>query len=256
MGIIKTSEFVEQKAGADDTINYEIDCDEMPPRRKRAKKGQAVKQEWKKFKVKEARMTGQSYEGRQGKCYVTKAPCYLAPRCGCKLSQKQGALRCHDFSDAERQEIFDSFWHELDWKQRKVFVASMVDVRTVQKPKHEQPIRRGSLRFTLKKDGERKQVCKQFFLSTLNIGEWSVYSWVYKAKDLDIGGIPKLKCERESRNKSQVRNVCSQRKEFAENFLNSLPIMESHYCRSTTSKLYLEPVWQSHSELYREYCEI
>jgi len=81
VGIIKTSEFVEQKAGADDTINYEIDCDEMPPRRKRAKKGQAVKQEWKKFKVKEARMTGQSYEGRQGKCYVTKAPRYLAPRC-------------------------------------------------------------------------------------------------------------------------------------------------------------------------------
>jgi len=83
-----------------------------------------------------------------------------------------------------------------------------------------------------------------------------VYSWVYKAKDLDIGGIPKLKCERESRNKSQVRNVCSQRKESAENFLNSLPKMESHYCRSTTSKLYLEPVRQSHSELYREYCEI
>lgn len=29
--------------------------------------------------------------------------------------------------------------------------------------------------------------------------------------------------------------------------------MESHYCRSSTSKLYLEPRWQSILSLYKEY---
>ena len=236
-----------------ETVDYQV-TDDVQVTRKRAKKGQANEQAWKRFKAQGARMAGQSYEGRQGKAYLTKAARYLAPRCNCKLSQKQGALRCHEFSDDERQAIFDSFWCELDWEQRKVFVASMVDLNSVRQPKGGQPIRRASLKFTLKKDGERKKVCKQFFLATLNIGEWSVYNWVYKAQDVSTGGIPKLKRERDSRNKSQVRNVCSQRKEFAQTFLNSLPKMESHYCRSTTSKLYLEPIWRSQLDLYREYC--
>lgn len=29
--------------------------------------------------------------------------------------------------------------------------------------------------------------------------------------------------------------------------------MESHYCRSSTQKLYLEPIWQTMQELYRFY---
>lgn len=37
------------------------------------------------------------------------------------------------------------------------------------------------------------------------------------------------------------------------NFLNSLPKMESHYCRAKTSKEYLEPNWETKSQLYREY---
>lgn len=29
--------------------------------------------------------------------------------------------------------------------------------------------------------------------------------------------------------------------------------MESHYCRSRSGKLYLEPIWQSKTDLYNEY---
>lgn len=36
-------------------------------------------------------------------------------------------------------------------------------------------------------------------------------------------------------------------------FLESIPRMESHYCRSSTSKTYLEPVFNSLTCLYKEY---
>lgn len=29
--------------------------------------------------------------------------------------------------------------------------------------------------------------------------------------------------------------------------------MESHYCRASSSKLYLEPLWTSHAAVYKEY---
>lgn len=38
-----------------------------------------------------------------------------------------------------------------------------------------------------------------------------------------------------------------------ENFLSSLPSMESHYCRAHTNKKYLEPLWKSKQELYKFY---
>nr|CAI5841243.1 unnamed protein product [Callosobruchus analis] len=37
------------------------------------------------------------------------------------------------------------------------------------------------------------------------------------------------------------------------NFFNDLPKMESHYCRASSKKLYLEPLWASKSSLYNLY---
>lgn len=43
--------------------------------------------------------------------------------------------------------------------------------------------------------------------------------------------------------------------EFLESFLNSIPNVESHYCRSSSKKRYLEPIWKSKTQLYRFYVE-
>jgi hypothetical protein len=43
------------------------------------------------------------------------------------------------------------------------------------------------------------------------------------------------------------------KKKFARNFLTSLPKLPSRYGRASSSKLYLEPVFASVSELHREY---
>ena len=83
------------------------------------------------------------------------------------------------------------------------------------------------------------------FLSTLNIGEWSLRDWTLKASE----GIPKPSMK--NKNHPNRLNTNSS----AEHWLNTLPRMESHYCRQSTFKEYLEPIWDSKAHLYREYLE-
>ncbi|VDI73103.1 Hypothetical predicted protein [Mytilus galloprovincialis] len=82
------------------------------------------------------------------------------------------------------------------------------------------------------------------FLSTLGIGEKMMYEWILNSKN----GIP---------HKSNVKRPAKQydidRKQYAKSFLERLPKLPSHYCRASSSKVYLEPVFQTISELHREY---
>lgn len=47
----------------------------------------------------------------------------------------------------------------------------------------------------------------------------------------------------------------TERKSLLITFLDSLAKMESHYCRASTSKLYLEPIWHTKKALYDFYCK-
>lgn len=105
--------------------------------------------------------------------------------------------------------------------------------------------------FYLKAENDiRKRVCKKMFMQTLCIGEWSIKSWVSQNVSLDNNqtGIPKL-AKYLRRNKQLSKD-----KEYLIRFLQTLPNMESHYCRKDSSKLYLEAQWQNLNELYRFYC--
>ena len=66
------------------------------------------------------------------------------------------------------------------------------------------------------------------FLATLNLGEWSVKSWVQSSQDGMVASIEK------SYKKHQAE---SDDRKTAKDFLLILPKLESHYCRSSTSKL-------------------
>nr|CAI5843645.1 unnamed protein product [Callosobruchus analis] len=47
----------------------------------------------------------------------------------------------------------------------------------------------------------------------------------------------------------------AERRSNDKKFFKLLPKLESHYCRSSSSKLYLEPMWTSINELYKFYSE-
>jgi len=97
------------------------------------------------------------------------------------------------------------------------------------------------------KDGEmRKRVCKEMFLSTLSLGEWSVRNWVEGSRSGMHSEVAVGCAARPKKPESDGRR-------FIGEFFSSVPKMESHYCHANTSKLYLEPLWNSHAAVYKEY---
>lgn len=123
--------------------------------------------------------------------------------------------------------------------------------------------RKVTYKYYLLKGSDRVNVCKKMFINTFGLGERTVRSWLEK---LSIGNytdvnqdnseysfvVPDMtstynKSNKRSRASGNVKSLS------VEEFLQSLPKMESHYCRASSQKLYLENVWESKAALFKEY---
>ena len=216
-------------------------------KKQKARNGLADNSKWQKVQRKQQRMYGEAYcsstKGTDGE-YIVQEPRMIGERCSSKRCSK--AKRCNDLSEEDRQRIFRKFWKDLDWGQRKIYTASLVDKGNVKRRKVEDSRRQCSITYHLRKDGERLEVCREMFLSTLCLGEWSVRKWVMDSTD----GMHSRKVPMTSRH-----SETAERRESVRKFLGDLPKLPSHYCRATTSKEYLEPHFQSVAEVYRVYKE-
>ncbi|ESO92163.1 hypothetical protein LOTGIDRAFT_162815 [Lottia gigantea] len=85
------------------------------------------------------------------------------------------------------------------------------------------------------------------FLSTLDLQDKTVYEWVKNVDD----GIPKEPAIRKPRESTIQVNKVNKAKQF----LQDLPKLPSHYCRSTSKKSYLEPIFTTFSELFKVYVD-
>ncbi|GFR87176.1 hypothetical protein ElyMa_006069700 [Elysia marginata] len=101
--------------------------------------------------------------------------------------------------------------------------------------------RNNTLVFTLKGAGGRMRVCKEIFLKTTGLTKW----WVLNTFK-----------EKEEGPKNTEQRTDSDAKKFVKEFLDRLPKMPSPYCRKDTQKLYLEPLFQSRADVYREYTRL
>ena len=220
--------------------------------RKRAKKGHAQPGLWHQNKNIELRMKGKQYtgtrrlEGESDK--ILKPARKLKERCVCKLTESR---QCAIFTDEDRNGIFENIWQQPSWDCRKTLVSALIDKKPIcrRRSNGDQSRRNYSLFYFLKKNGEKKPVCKKMFLSTTGLGEWSVHNWVSHAdtyQDKDEDGQHK----RESSHYNRAQN---EKRFMREQFLDLLPKLPSHYCRKTTQKLYLEQTIQSMADLYRLY---
>lgn len=98
-------------------------------------------------------------------------------------------------------------------------------------------------------DKVEKHVCKKMFLNTLCIGEKAVRSWVLN----DESGSGPSTAIGATEVGNTLRSERSAVVNHLQEFLNSLPKIESHYCRASSSKLYLEPTWSSFRQMHRHY---
>lgn len=197
------------------------------------------------------RMRGMSYKGLKkdtdGKYKLINAvaPRSIGPTCISQKCQKSKVLKCRIFTEGERKEMFKKFWEDLTWDMKRTYISSLVDTVPAKRKKADSR-RNETLIYSLKKGTEKLRVCKKMFLATLGVKEWTVREYSRKAFGMHVA-------DEEKSNDSRNRHSTKEKKKVLENFLDVLPKMPSHYCRASTTKLYLEPVFQSKMDLYREY---
>ncbi|CAH1115592.1 unnamed protein product [Psylliodes chrysocephalus] len=220
---------------------------EESEKRSRSKRSKIDKNKWKKQDNYKRREKGLKYKGKKKEkgtwnYNIEKPAKKLKPRCSCKLSRDNNTkLKCASITENARQEIFEDFWRKT-WGEKKTYVNTLLVVKPTKRRRGEQEIsrRQTSTEFYLKVGYNLTRVCKKMFLNTLCVGEISIKKWA-KEKVIDN--------ERVQKQPASGLGI----KKIVE-FFDRLPKLESHYCRANTSKLYLETVWYSKSQLYRAYC--
>lgn len=199
---------------------------------------------------KKRRLAGESYMGKiytkdaSGKksTYVQRDAVKLLPRCSGKMcsNDKNSVFCCSSVSEEKRNIIFTQFWSNTDWNQRRTYVCSLVDV--VAKQTITEGSRRScSLRYFLKVgegSDDRVRVCATMFENTFAIPHRTILSWISKSTH----GLPSTapKSDDQQRTNGQYA-VSIQKTNLAGEFIDKLDKVPSHYCRSSTQKLYVWP---------------
>nr|CAH7745929.1 unnamed protein product [Callosobruchus chinensis] len=230
---------------------------------KRKSRGQGSSKNWKRQKNATNRLCGKEYIGFKKdnlgkyKQDFDRDKRKLLPRCdghhftGSRRPQQK--FECETITELDRKSVFTHFWKLSSWEAKRVYVASLVPYiyppNRRKTSTHEDSRKQKSFKYFLSiaRENEtlKKHVCKKMFINTLGIGEKSVRTWVLNSKNTKTPtpppeGNPSLGTDRQI----SVRA-----------FLESLPKIESHYCRSSTKKLYLEPIWNSYRHVFKVFCE-
>lgn len=203
--------------------------------------------QWNKNIQKRLRQEGKEYTGRNydGNTFTAgiKEERKLGERCKC---QKPSTNRCKDVTDEQRGIIFKNVW-KMTWEEKKIFVLSMSEMGACKRRRVDETNskKKASFQYYLKVNGENHKVCFNFFLSTTGLKETWLRDVLKKHRQTeDDGGVDEQK---------KTKSTLSERRQELKNFLQALPKMESHYCRKSSTKLYLEPVFQTVSAVYKVY---
>lgn len=219
---------------------------------------------WQKNITKQKRMHGESYSGysrdstKTISTGVSRPERVMGPACVSDYCEKTSTRSCSLFPEEVRNKIFKDFWKELDWDAKQSYACSLIEKIPVKQRKTESEISKRSqtLVYYLKLNGIKKQVCKKMFLNTLGLKERMVSNWILSESEV---GIPLIETNREKslRGKQKSTSIPNAQGitqiEHLNSFFEMIPKLPSHYCRSSTKKLYLEPVFKSKSHVYEVY---
>lgn len=164
----------------------------------RTKRKKSDPREWRDSKNRRLRELGQNYVGwsrpssKDGNKIVAKRGVErkerkIGPTCSSSRCRNSAIMQCNRLSESERRDIFNSFWHDMTWDQKKLYVVSLVKNGVPKRRRRGEASSRRSrtLIYNLRiPTGETLRVCKKMFLSTLDLGEWSILSWVNRASSI------------------------------------------------------------------------
>lgn len=213
---------------------------------------------WHKEKVKKLRNSGEAYfsistlnnpDGTKTKEKVVRPAKTLLPPCGNKCK-----LKCSDkLNNVERAKIFKEYWGLKDLEKQREFISSNLKTVTPRyKYSNKEAPRKPNNAYYFLIDGQQVRVCKCFFMATLAINH-KVITTVLRKQTLCNSGkvMEKDKRGRHGKHKKISEDI----KNSIRKHINTIPRIESHYCRSHSSKEYIEGS-KSIADLHRDYLEL
>lgn len=199
----------------------------------------------KKTEAKQKRQSGQEYISEKTKRVVPARK--MKKSCVGNECLRTGR-KCSEISENDREKIFEEFYKLADLHKEQEFVARHIETRD---PKHRKPTgrRKKSHVYFLTNNGKRLQVCKNTFLATLGIGE--KFAQVVLAKITDTGIVAEDK--RGGRQSQKIIEAENQEREKINQHIDRFPRVESHYCRASSNREYLnsELTLSKMNEMYK-----
>jgi len=182
--------------------------------------------EWKGEKRKQLRQSGQSYTTKRGKLQPERSVQQ------CKVDHFKCRFKCSQkISDEQRSVIHQQHWSLSDQEKRYFYIATTTQKEKVRSRRAENPNRKKvsySYYFTI--DGTDTRICKEFYLKTLDIDEKRIRNSHCSKNEC---GIP-MPYRRGKKQHTKFVDT----KDFIRKHIESIPKVESHYCRRNTKKEY------------------
>ncbi|KAJ8940472.1 hypothetical protein NQ314_010719 [Rhamnusium bicolor] len=213
-----------------------------PPKKKsRWRKSNPIT--WEKNIIKKKRSLGEPYESG-GK----KRPAKMPKEIDCTSCK----YKCNQKFDLEYRKLLSANYWKFDYCRQKDFILSCVKgtAPKCRKPRTNSREPKGMSRYYFfKKDEEEIRVCKSFFLKTLCISHGPV-DRAFKGRN-EHGSFksPDRRGRKEPANKTPGVDI-----QEVKNHIESFPVMESHYCRETNQRQYLDPTL-SITKMYNLYVQ-
>lgn len=248
--IDESTELKETDFSVDDSVgdpDYRLAPEEVVKTKPRSRKRKIVKKNWKRNVRQKSRQSGEQYVDQKGKVHAAKS----VQKVGCKPKCTHSCMIY--FNENERQSIHNMFW-ELNDESKNHFYSKFVQRCTAKRHKKQQKQikRQYSYKYHFQHNETIIQICQQFFLSTLNISERRIYYFFKKRLDPATG----VACSPKQGKHIKRITPAIQLNEIRDH-INSFPRVESHYCRQSTSREYLESTLNIRKmyELYKEKCD-
>lgn len=194
------------------------------------RKRKVKKHNWKKTIKKIKRESGQEYVDHKNKIHLKR-------KCKGKCLSKKGFLQCEDkISQKQRQAIFNHFWTLTDAKKNH-FYGKFVTIHSPQRKRTKAEISKKLKVFLyfFETDRKRIQVCRNFFLTTLDIDKQRIYYFFKNHFNFDTG-IATSPLKGKYIKYAIPDNVV----EGVRAHIKSFPCVDSHYCRANSSRKFLE----------------
>ncbi|CAG9769714.1 unnamed protein product [Ceutorhynchus assimilis] len=169
----------------------------------------------------------------------------------------QCRFKCSDnFSEEERVQLCSSYWQLEVYSRKKDFILQNVKANVPQRQRHRNDnakSRTNAKEFHFLKNGIATRVCQKFFLKTLSISNGPLNKAFQKKNDTTglYNGDDKRGLHIPS-NKTTPED-----KQIIKNHIESFPLTESHYCRKSSERKYLDATLSIAKmySLYKELCE-